>query len=571
MPELSTLGATLRDAVGPLDAWKPPARVVAETNLTLSGEQTMDGVACVAGDLVLAAGQSTATARGPYVVAAGAWQRASWFAIGVDARGACLKILAGTHAGEEWQQTASPAIVGTNSLTWAQSAGGGGGGTGTTWYSFNGDTISDLVGIDGDMAVVATGAGIGNVLQKTTGHWLATGNIRGAAGTTGSAGATGAAGSAGATGATGSAGAAGAAGSNGTNGLNVLNGTGVPGGGTGVNGEFYLRTDTSQMYGPKAGGAWPAPVALIGATGSTGATGSAGSAGATGAAGPSNIIRTTTGGGTDLTVGAVADGEYLKRSGTGVISGTPSAGSAWGGSVGDTPIWVPPSLKGETPDAADDEFDSNSATVIAAWEFWDGTGGVARTPSGAVDPFTSITGASAVPKLTVNSSTRKSWLQVQVTSTGPTTYFMSKGVTLPTTCFVYTRGGTLGDVNGTCLFAVVIGNTNGGHFGTSDPYVRVGLRQLSTGDFLLFVGDEGGVVGTTYNTTYKPGVVPSYFGLYKSGTTYTPVVFDENGHYYFFPTITKTGCNRIGFTFVNNSGAAVHRADFIRVDATWRF
>lgn len=55
---------------------KPSVRVLASTNLTLSGTQTIDGVSLVAGDRVLAAAQTTGSANGVYVVASGAWTRA---------------------------------------------------------------------------------------------------------------------------------------------------------------------------------------------------------------------------------------------------------------------------------------------------------------------------------------------------------------------------------------------------------------------------------------------------------------------------------------------------------------
>lgn len=56
---------------------KPSVRVVSSTNITLSGTQTIDGVTLSAGDRVLVRGQSTASQNGPYVVAAGAWSRAT--------------------------------------------------------------------------------------------------------------------------------------------------------------------------------------------------------------------------------------------------------------------------------------------------------------------------------------------------------------------------------------------------------------------------------------------------------------------------------------------------------------
>ena len=55
---------------------KPSVRVIAASNITLSATQTIDGVALAAGDRVLAAGQTTASANGVYVVASGAWTRA---------------------------------------------------------------------------------------------------------------------------------------------------------------------------------------------------------------------------------------------------------------------------------------------------------------------------------------------------------------------------------------------------------------------------------------------------------------------------------------------------------------
>ena len=88
----------------------------------------------------------------------------------------------------------------------------------------------------------------------------------------------------------------GAAGLSGTNGNTILNGTTAPSAGIGADGDFYVRTSNSCLYGPKASGAWPGTCTSLvgaagatgptGATGNTGATGPAGAAGATGPAGP---------------------------------------------------------------------------------------------------------------------------------------------------------------------------------------------------------------------------------------------------------------------------------------------
>lgn len=55
----------------------PLVRVATTGNITLSGTQTVDGVALSAGDRVLVQAQTTASQNGVYIVAAGAWLRVS--------------------------------------------------------------------------------------------------------------------------------------------------------------------------------------------------------------------------------------------------------------------------------------------------------------------------------------------------------------------------------------------------------------------------------------------------------------------------------------------------------------
>ena len=52
----------------------------------------------------------------------------------------------------------------------------------------------------------------------------------------------------------------------------ILSGSGAPSNGLGNDGDYYLRTDNTSLYGPKAT-TWPSPVSLIGAAGSNGANG----------------------------------------------------------------------------------------------------------------------------------------------------------------------------------------------------------------------------------------------------------------------------------------------------------
>lgn len=53
----------------------------------------------------------------------------------------------------------------------------------------------------------------------------------------------------------------------------ILNGEGAPSNTLGMNGDFYIDTEAEDLYGPKAGGAWPAGVSLIGPTGPQGPAG----------------------------------------------------------------------------------------------------------------------------------------------------------------------------------------------------------------------------------------------------------------------------------------------------------
>lgn len=97
--------------------------------------------------------------------------------------------------------------------------------------------------------------------------------------------------------------ASGIQGNPGTNGNSVLNGAGAPSSGTGANGDFYIDTTNTVLYGPKASGSWPSGVSLKGAIG--GVTGSTDNA----------ILRA------DGTGGATAQGSAVTISDAGVVAG----------------------------------------------------------------------------------------------------------------------------------------------------------------------------------------------------------------------------------------------------------
>lgn len=66
-------------------------------------------------------------------------------------------------------------------------------------------------------------------------------------------------------------------GTNGTNGLNgatILSGTGIPNAAIGVNGDFYFNKSNGDFYGPKSGTGWGSPTSLRGLNGADGTAGS---------------------------------------------------------------------------------------------------------------------------------------------------------------------------------------------------------------------------------------------------------------------------------------------------------
>lgn len=107
---------------------KQSVRVATTADITLSGTQTIDGVAVIAGDRVLVKNQSTATDNGIYVVAAGAWSRASDADSDAEVTpGLFTFVEEGTvNADSGWVlSTNAPVSLGSTNLTFAQFSGTG--------------------------------------------------------------------------------------------------------------------------------------------------------------------------------------------------------------------------------------------------------------------------------------------------------------------------------------------------------------------------------------------------------------------------------------------------------------
>jgi hypothetical protein len=96
-------------------------KTVALTNITLSGTQTVNGVALVATDRILVTGQTLGENNGVWVVAAGAWTRATDSDSDAELRGFIVSVSGGTYAGYKYINTnASTITIGTTAVTYSE-------------------------------------------------------------------------------------------------------------------------------------------------------------------------------------------------------------------------------------------------------------------------------------------------------------------------------------------------------------------------------------------------------------------------------------------------------------------
>lgn len=157
-------------------AWKTAVRAATTANVTLSGTQTIDGVALVVGDRVLVKNQSTASGNGIYLVASGSWTRTTDFDAGSKVLGAAVFVSEGaTQGNQQWKMTTdAPINIGTTALVWEQVGGG------QSYTAGNGITITGAV-IAVDSGVVARKAsatiGDGTATTITVTHNLNTQDV----------------------------------------------------------------------------------------------------------------------------------------------------------------------------------------------------------------------------------------------------------------------------------------------------------------------------------------------------------------------------------------------------------
>src|SRR5262245_26131377 len=128
-PTVATDAATKQyvDNVAQGLSTKASVRVLANSNVTQSGTQTIDSVALSAGDTVLCVAQTTGSQNGSWTVQSGAWTRTPDFAdVNDQSRSPYWFVGEGTNfGGSGWVMVTWPYTIGSTSLVFSQFSGAG--------------------------------------------------------------------------------------------------------------------------------------------------------------------------------------------------------------------------------------------------------------------------------------------------------------------------------------------------------------------------------------------------------------------------------------------------------------
>ena len=144
--------------------WKNSVKVATTGPITLSAPQTIDSIAVIAGDRVLVKDQASAPTNGIYVVAAGAWTRATDFDDSVEVTtGAAIPIEQGTANGDSVQILTTDAAITVGTTALANTRLGGAG-------------VSYTAGANGGLSL--SGSAFSILLDTNSGLVLGAGGIK---------------------------------------------------------------------------------------------------------------------------------------------------------------------------------------------------------------------------------------------------------------------------------------------------------------------------------------------------------------------------------------------------------
>ena len=150
---------------------KDSVKVATTANITLSGTQTIDGVAVSADERVLVKDQSTASQNGLYLCKASTWERTTDLATGANAAGMFTFVEQGTvnaDNGFTCTSNSGSAVVGTNNLVFAQFSGAGSV-TAGDGLDKSGNTLSVDLKANGGLVIESTEIAVDLAASSITG------------------------------------------------------------------------------------------------------------------------------------------------------------------------------------------------------------------------------------------------------------------------------------------------------------------------------------------------------------------------------------------------------------------
>lgn len=158
-------------------SWKAPVTAATTANITLSGPQTIDGTAVVAGNTVLVKNQTTTYQNGIYQVNAGAWTYATGCTTWEQYVSALVFVEFGTtQIGTAWYCTAQPGgTLGVTAMTWSNFS------TSTVYSAGTGLTLSSF---QFSITPVGTAGTYGSATQSPVIVTNASGQVTGVTNTT---------------------------------------------------------------------------------------------------------------------------------------------------------------------------------------------------------------------------------------------------------------------------------------------------------------------------------------------------------------------------------------------------
>ena len=150
---------------------KDSVKVATTANITLSGTQTIDGVAVSADERVLVKDQSTASQNGLYLCKASTWTRTDDLATGANAAGMFTFVEQGTvnaDNGFSCTSNSGSAVVGTNNLVFSQFSGAGSV-TAGDGLDKSGNTMSVDLKANGGLVIESTEVAVDLAASSITG------------------------------------------------------------------------------------------------------------------------------------------------------------------------------------------------------------------------------------------------------------------------------------------------------------------------------------------------------------------------------------------------------------------